>query len=877
MQSREIRQKFVEFFAEHGHLYVPSSSLIPHNDPTVLLTTAGMQQMTPYFLGIEQPPAIRMTSIQKCFRTVDIDEVGDESHSTYFEMLGNFSVGDYFKREAIRFAWDLLTNVYGIAPERLRVTIRPDDDEARQLWQEVVNLPLDRIHEDPSNTWGPVGETGPCGPDSEIYADRGAQYGCGEPDCGPNCPRCDRWMELWNLVFMEQFKEPDGSLRELERKNIDTGMGLERITLILQDAPTMYETDLHRPMIERAAAIAGVTYGADERIDRSLRVISDHVRGATFLIMDGVLPGNEGRGYVLRRILRRAVRHGHTAGIERPFLVDIVDAVIEKYREFYPDMVSRAGTIRRVVANEEQSFSRTLANGMARFGDVVEQVRAGGGTTISGEDAFRLYDTYGFPIELTAELAADAGVGLDNEGFRAALEESRARSRQHLATFADSARDRNQLYAAARVAAVDFLGYEVTSATGIVADIFGNDSAVEQLDAGQAGEIVLDRTPFYGESGGQVGDTGVITTETGVFQVHDTQRPSPTLVVHIGEVSEGFIQRGQTAQAQVDATRRDAIRRNHTATHVLHRALRMILGEDTHQAGSLVAPDRLRFDFTSTTPLGPEGIQRVTQIANDILLSNQAVTTEVVPYDEAVAKGAMALFGEKYGDVVRMVSIGEFSRELCGGTHVRQASEIGPIVILSEASIGSGIRRIEALTGRAALEHLQQLQQVANDAARLLHVPAESLANELRNLQAELRERERTIDELRVATATSNIDDMLSSVADANGVAVLATRVSADDRDTMLQIGDRLRDRLGSGVIVLGSVIDAKPVLVAMVTKDLTGKGISAGKIIQEIAPVVGGRGGGRPEIANGGGTDASRLDEALNAVVAAVSRQVNA
>ena len=873
MQSHEIRQQFIEFFAERGHLNVPSSSLIPHNDPTVLLTTAGMQQMTPYFLGLEQPPAIRMTSIQKCFRTVDIDEVGDERHSTFFEMLGNFSVGDYFKRDAIRYAWDLLTITYGIQPERLQATIHPDDEEARILWMEEVGLPPDRIHEDPTNIWGPVGETGPCGPDSELHVDRGEQYGCGEPDCGPNCPRCDRWMELWNLVFMSHFKEADGSLRELESKNIDTGMGLERISMILQDAPTMYETDLHQPMIARAAEIAGVTYGADPAIDRSLRVISDHVRGATFLITDGVLPGNEGRGYVLRRILRRAIRHGRAAGIERPFLVAIVDVVIDRFREYYPDMIKRAGTIRRVVENEEQSFSRTLANGMARFAELVDELRAAGGTTIAGEDAFRLYDTYGFPYELTVELATDAGVEVDADGFAAALEQSRARSRQHVATFADSARDRSQIYA--HLQPVEFLGYETTRADGTVTELIGSEAVGEQLDAGQPGGLVLDRTPFYGESGGQVGDTGIIATETGVFEVFDTQRPTPTLVVHRGQVIEGFIQRGQVATATVDAERRDAIRRNHTATHILHRALRMILGEDTYQAGSLVAPDRLRFDFTSTTPLGPDGIQRATEIANAVLLRDDPVTTETLTYDEAVAKGAMALFGEKYGDLVRMVSIGEYSRELCGGTHVRHAAEIGPIVILSEASIGSGVRRIEALTGRAALEYLQRLQTVATEAARTLHVPVEDLAEELRSLQAAVRERDRTIDQLRLSLATSDVDSIVSKAVEVDGIPVLATRVSADDRETMLQIGDRLRDRLRSGVVVLGSEIDGKPALVAMVTKDLTARGLSAGKLIQELAPVIGGRGGGRPELANGGGADATRLDEALGGVEAAVSRQL--
>ena len=875
MTSSDIRRIFIEFFEEHGHVNVPSSSLIPQNDPTVLLTTAGMQQMTPYFLGLEQPPAYRMTSIQKCFRTVDIDDVGDERHSTFFEMLGNFSVGDYFKRDAIRFAWDLLTGPIGIAPERLQATIHPDDDEARQLWKDVVGLTDDRIHVDPENTWGPVGDSGPFGLNSELHVDRGARYGCGEPDCGPNCPRCDRWMELWNLVFMGFYKERDGSRRDLEKKNIDTGMGLERITMIVQDVPTMYETDLYQPMITRTADIAGVTYGGDETRDRSVRVISDHARGATFLIADGVLPSNEGRGYVLRRILRRAVRHGRSLGIERSFLTEIAEAVIGTFGEFHPELVNRRQTILRVIANEEQSFARTLASGMSRFDTLVGELGSASGGVIPGEEAFRLYDTYGFPFELTAELARDAGLQIDADGFAEALEQSRARSRQHVQSFADSGRERAQLYAAAKGAPVEFVGYTEDATRGRITDILGADASVEQLDAGQPGEVVLDRTSFYGESGGQVGDTGSIRTETGVFRVDDTQRPTPTLVVHRGEVVEGFLAVGQDAMAQIDVDRRDAIRRNHTATHVLHRALRMVLGEETHQAGSLVAPDRLRFDFTSAQPLGADGIQRVSEISNEILLDDLEVQSDTLPYAEAVEKGAMALFGEKYGDLVRMISIGDYSRELCGGTHVHHTGQIGPIVILSESSTGSGVRRIEALTGQGALSYLNRMQTVTNELSRSLRVPVDGLVDQVRALQEEIRERDRVIEQLRVSLASSDLDSVLSSASDVDGFKVIASRVPANDRDTMLQIGDRLRDRLGSGVIVIGSVIDDKPALLAMVTKDLTGRGLSAGKLIQEITPVVGGRGGGRPELAQGGGTDPNKLDDALGSVATIVKQQI--
>jgi alanyl-tRNA synthetase len=875
MQSREIRERFVEFFAERGHVNLSSSSLIPHNDPTVLLTTAGMQQMTPFFLGLEQPPAPRLTSIQKCFRTVDIDEVGDESHCTFFEMLGNFSVGDYFKREAMQLAWELLTRDLGISASRLTVTVYPEDTEAHSLWQEVIGLMPDRIFEDPGNIWGPVGDSGPCGPNSEIYCDRGPQYGCGEPDCGPNCPRCERHLEIWNLVFMEWFQERDGTRRQLEKKNIDTGMGLERISLIMQDVASIYDTDLYATIIGCAAELAGTTYRANAQHDRSLRVIGDHGRAITFLIADGVLPGNEGRGYVLRRILRRAVRHGKLLGIDRPFLAEVSDAVVQEFGEYYPELRTRQETIRRVINHEEEAFGRTLAMGIARFDTLAHALSTSGGTIIPGAEAFRLYDTFGFPLELTAELAADAGLDIDRAGFEAALDAQRAQSRSAVQAFADAGRVRAPLYAAAQGAPVEFVGYDTTESDGTVTDIFATDGAVEQIEAGSLAEIVLDRTPFYGESGGQVGDTGVITTETGAFRVTDTQRPTPTLIVQRGEVAEGFIRVGQLARAVIDADRRIAIQRNHTATHVLHKALREVLGTETHQAGSLVAPDRLRFDFTSLEPLGYERLQRVTDIANQAALHDIEVTAEQLPYERAIERGAMALFGEKYGDFVRVVSIGNFSAELCGGTHVARTGEIGPVVILHESSIGSGVRRIEALTGEPALDHLARLQGVAGELSRTLHAPVEQLVDEVRSLQAAVRDQERTIEQLRLQLALADVDGLAKNAVAIDGTKVLATRVPAHDRDTMLQIGDRLRDQLQSAVLVLGSEIDAQPALVAMVTKDLVGQGLHAGRLIQEITQIVGGRGGGRPELAQGGGNDASRLDEALAAVHTIVKRQV--
>ncbi|HUG15854.1 MAG TPA: alanine--tRNA ligase [Thermomicrobiales bacterium] len=874
MHSREIRHRFIEFFAERGHTHLPSSSLIPYNDPTVLLTTAGMQQMTPFFLGLDAPPAPRLTSIQKCFRTVDIDEVGDESHCTFFEMLGNFSVGDYFKLDAMRMAWDLLTRDFGIDDSRLTVTVYPEDHEARSLWAEHFGLTMDRIFDDPGNIWGPVGASGPCGPNSEIYCDRGEQYGCGKPDCGPNCERCDRHLEVWNLVFMEWFQERDGSRRDLDRKNIDTGMGLERVSLILQDVPSIYDTDLYIPIIESAAAIAGVAYKSDERADVSLRVIADHARAVTFLIADGVLPSNEGRGYVLRRVLRRAARHGKLLGIERPFLNEISDIVINEFAAHYPDLVARRDTIRRVISHEEEAFGRTLSTGISRFEALAHSVAQAGGAVIPGDEAFRLYDTFGFPFELTSELARDAGINVDRDGFERALEEQRQQSRSAIQAFSDSGRGRAPLYATAKGAPVAFAGYTFDSIESAISDLLTLETSVEQIEAGAAAEIVLDQTPFYGESGGQIGDTGAIVTDTGVFAVHDTQRPAPGLIVHIGEVAEGFMRVGQLARATIDSARRAAIRRNHTATHVLHRALREVLGAETRQAGSLVAPDRLRFDFTSMEALGPVGLESVARIAARAVLDDTEVTAELMSYPDAIERGAMALFGEKYGDVVRVVSIGDFSSELCGGTHVARTGQIGPLIVLNESSIGSGVRRIEAITGETAVDYQLQLHAVASELSRVVHAPVEGLLDEVRQLISALREKERAIDQLRVEIASSSVDMLAGNAVSVDGTHVLATRIDAHDRDTMLQIGDRLRDKLRSGVLVLASEIDAQPALVAMVTGDLVERGLHAGRLIQEIAPIIGGRGGGRPELAQGGGTDASRLDEALAAVEDIVKRQ---
>jgi len=877
MKSNEIRRIFVEFFAERGHLHVPSSSLVPHNDPTVLLTTAGMQQMTPYFLGLERPPSIRMTSIQKCFRTVDIDEVGDEEHLTFFEMLGNFSVGDYFKAEAISWAWELLTERFGIPRERLRPSVHRNDEFAFAYWRDEIGIPEHLIARlgDEHNWWGPVGATGPNGPDSEIFYDRGEELGCGRPDCGPGCDHCNRFLEIWNLVFMEFYKEEDGSQRPLPRKNIDTGMGLERISMVLQGVGSVFETDLYMPVLLKAAELAGVQYRQDPKVDRSLRVIADHSRAVTFLIGDGVFPGNEGRSYVLRRVLRRAVRHGRLIGIDRPFLTEVADVVIDMFAEHYPNLRDQRDRIRQVIRHEEEHFGRTLATGIGRFETLAADLQARGETVVPGAEAFRLYDTYGFPYELTEELARDAGLTVDREGFDRAMAAQREQSRASAAIFSDEARARAALYANLTSKPTVFLGYETTEATGTVVAILGAQATEESAEAGDRVEVVLDQTPFYAEGGGQVGDTGTIQTDTGVFDVEDTQRPAPGVIVHRGVVREGYIQVGQTAEARVDAQRRADIRRNHTATHLLHTALRRVLGEHVQQAGSLVAPDRLRFDFTSLEPVGAAALREVQEIVNQQILADTPVQAEIKPYQEAIAEGAIALFGEKYGDTVRVITIPSFSKELCGGTHVTHTGEIGLFVITEESSVASGVRRVEALTGRAAAEYALRLQETSQRLVRDLHVPLEELPAQVAALQERLREREREIERLRVELASVQIGDLIEKAVTVDGTRVLAARVEAPNRDTLLQMGDRLRDKLASGVVVLGAVIDDRPALLAMVTRDLVQRGVDAGKLIREITPVVGGRGGGRPELAQGGGTDPSRLDAALETARSVVERQL--
>ncbi len=869
MSGSEVRRAFIEFFEERGHKEVPSSSLVPHNDPTVLLTTAGMQQMTPYFLGLEVPPSVRMASVQKCFRTVDIDEVGDESHCTFFFMLGNFSVGDYFKRESLRWSWEFLTETMGLPAERLYPTVHPTDEDAFRIWRDEIGVPEERIGKLEDNWWGPVGPTGPNGPDSEIYFDLGPE--AGEIGDGPG--ESSRFLEIWNNVFMEFFQSPDGSRAPLPKQNVDTGMGLERLTALMQGVSSIYDTDLYQAIISRAGELAGVTYGADPESDVALRVIADHSRGATFLISDGVLPGNEGRSYVLRRILRRAIRYGRGLGLTQPFMAEMARVVIGQFGDQYPSLIERQRQIEKVLTHEEETFGRTLNTGIHRFQDEVAKLRAAApaGTevmqlTVPGAVAFRLYDTYGFPLDLTVDLAREQGMAVDIEGFDAAMAEQRVISRGG-AAFKDNQRERNALYVERGVTSTEFLGYETTEADATIVALLDPSGFIETAEAGDEVEIILDRTPFYGESGGQIGDKGEMRTETGLVSIDDTFKPTPTLYVHRGIVAEGFIKTGETARATVDADRRQAIKRNHTATHRLHRALREVLGPETHQAGSLVAPDRLRFDFTSIDAMTPEQVARVGEIVSEQVLASTPVETQILPYDEAVEGGAMALFGEKYGDEVRVVTIGEFSKELCGGTHLEHTGQAGPFAIVSEGSVAAGVRRIEAVTGQAAIERGKRQQAVLDILARDFRAPWTELPEQVASLREKLRATEREVGKLRAELAGSSVDGLIDQQVDVDGIAVVAGQLSVSEKGDLRTAGDRLRDKLGSGVVVLGAEIDGKPSLIALVTHDVIAKGITAGDLVRESAVHIDGRGGGRPDLAEAGGKDASGLATALAGV----------
>lgn len=858
--SHGIRRIWFDFFKEKGHLVVPSSSLIPHGDPTLLLTNAGMVQMKPYFMGEETPPATRLTSIQKCFRTSDIESVGNERSLTFFEMCGNFSVGDYFKEGAIAFAWELSTQRFKFPAERIWVTIYPDDDEAFALWQKIAGLPAERIVRQEDNWWGPAGETGPCGPDSELYYDRGPEYGCGKPTCGPGCD-CSRFLEYWNLVFMQYYQDVSKERTPLPKKHIDTGLGLERAALLLQGVPTVYETDLFAPIVREEENIFGVEYGADAKQDFSLRVIADHSRAATFLVADGVLPSNEGRGYILRRVIRRAVRHGRFLGLDRPFLNDTVKVVISLMKDFYPELAEREDFIHKVIGLEESKFIQTLSLGLSLLDGILADLRAEEKNVVPGDVVFRLYDTYGFPKELTAEVAQENGLAVDHAGFEEAMRRQREKARA-AAKFSLGPKQRLEVYEQLAIDETAFVGHDHVEFRSPIIGIIAEGRPVEKAVAGQKVEIVLEQTPFYPEGGGQVGDMGVIVGEAGQARVLDTQRPMPTLIVHEAEVTEGYVEVGDTVDAKVDVDRRKATARHHTATHLLHKALRQVLGPHATQAGSLVAPDRLRFDFTHLSPLTEAQLEEVERIVREKIRENMMVNTNLATYSEATAAGAVALFGEKYGEVVRVVAIDTWSRELCGGTHVGRTGDIGSFIIVGESSVGTGLRRIEALAGEAADDYGENQRRVLERLARRLQTT--NVEERVSSLLAEVQALRREVSELRRVLAVKQVDALVSKAQHVDGVSVVSAQVPAASVDILREMGDMLRDRLGRSVVVLGSVLDGKPSFVVMVSSDVK---VHAGNLAKQVAAVVGGSGGGRPDVAQAGGKDAAKIDEALQLV----------
>ena len=885
MRSQDVRQAFVDFFVENQHQQLSSAPLVPPaGDKSVLFTIAGMQQITPFFLGLQTPPRRRLTTVQKCFRTPDIDEVGDLSHLTFFEMLGNFSVGDYFKEGAIKFAWELLTKRYGLDPARLYPSIYAKagkvDEEALRVWTQEIGVPDSKITRLEDNWWM-AGETGPCGPDSEIYYDLGPEF-----DADPNAQVSisPRYLEIWNLVFMQYNRQPSGEDVPLASQNIDTGMGLERLSLVLQGKATIHETDIFAPIIQRAADLAGKRYGQHAKNDYSMRVIADHSRAVTFLIGDGVLPGTEGRSYVLRRILRRAIRHGRLLGLERPFLRQTAQVVMDQMGSFYPEILSRRDHIFRVIEMEEESFGRTLQTGLNRLevlmsvnplapigpgeahdnaAPIEEELEelAGDSHSIGGEDAFDLVTSHGFPIDLIVELAAERDYKVDLEGYRSAMERHRRISRtDRFKVVAANLDD----YKALGITSTPFRGYEGVVFDSPVRGVFVGGKRVKQAEAGQDAEIVLAESPFYVESGGQVSDTGYIQTETGYFQVEGMYKPLGDLIVHQGRVAEGYIAEGDNANAIVEEDRRLDTARNHTGTHILHQALKDVLGDEVGQAGSLVAPDRLRFDFTYLHPVTSEQLAQVQGIVNAKVRADLPVVVEEMSLEEAKQSGAVMMFGEKYGDRVRVISVGDYSKEFCGGTHLSRSGQIGMMIVTSENSVGSGLRRIEAVTGRVAEKYVSDRLKLVDMAASALQTRPELVADEAAEAKRRVRELERELAQLRQKQAQAESGDLLGQAQDVEGVKVLATSVNAATVEILRSVGDKLRDNLKSGVIALGTVIDGAPRLLVMVTDDLTKRGVKAGSLLGPMAEAVEGRGGGRPDKAEGGGKNPAKLEQAL-------------
>lgn len=873
----ELRRMFLEFFESKGHLAMKSFSLVPHNDKSLLLINSGMAPLKPYFTGEETPPNRRVTTCQKCIRTGDIDNVGKTArHGTFFEMLGNFSFGDYFKKESIRWTWEFLTEVVGLEADRLYPSVYLDDDEAWEIWNKDIGIAPERIFRfgKEDNFW--EHGAGPCGPCSEVYYDRGEEYGCNKEGCTVGCD-CDRYMEIWNNVFTQFDNDGHNHYIELDTKNIDTGMGLERLACVVQGVDSMFDVDTIFALREHVCRIAGVAYGEGQASDVSIRVITDHIRSVTFMISDGILPSNSGRGYVLRRLLRRASRHGRLLGIDREFLIELAATVIEGSKDGYPELEEKKEFIFKVIAKEEEQFNKTIDQGLSILTGTIEEMEKKGEKILSGEEAFRLYDTYGFPADLTIEILEEKGMSIDEEAFQKAVEEQKQKAKGTFGEHSYSGREASVYDNIDASVMSVFVGYDRLSCDSKVTVLTTEDEIVEALSDGEKGTIFVEETPFYATSGGQEADIGVIGREGFTFVVEDTVKLAGGKIGHKGYVSQGMVKTGDVVSLSVDAARRALSANNHSATHLLHKALRTVLGSHVEQAGSSVNADRLRFDFTHFSALTEEEIRKVELIVNEQIQKGLPVVVENMPIEEAKKTGAAALFGEKYGDIVRVVSMGDFSRELCGGTHVANTGVITAFKILSETGVAAGVRRIEALTAKGLLDYYNDIEEKLLTAAKLVKAKPEQLSDRIRSLQADNKALSSEVDSLKSKLAQGSMGDVMDQVVEVKGLKLLAAKVDGVDMNGLRDLGDQLRDKLGEGVVVLASAVDGKVSLMAMATKEAVDKGAHAGNLIKAIASFVGGGGGGRPNMAQAGGKNPAGIEDAIAKVKEALEEQLGA
>ncbi len=871
----ELRQMFLDFFESKGHLVMNSFSLVPQNDNSLLLINAGMAPLKPYFTGAEIPPRTRVATCQKCIRTGDIENVGKTArHGTFFEMLGNFSFGDYFKHEAIAWSWEFLTKVVGLDENRLYPSVYEEDDEAFDIWNKEIGVPADRIFRfgKEDNFW--EHGAGPCGPCSEIYYDRGEKYGCGKPGCTVGCD-CDRYMEVWNNVFTQFENDGEGHYETLKQKNIDTGMGLERLAVVVQDVDSIFDVDTLCALRNKVCEVAGKTYGVNHEDDVSIRLITDHMRSATFLISDGVMPTNEGRGYVLRRLIRRAARHGRLLGIEGPFLEKLSETVIEGSKDGYPELEEKKTFILNVLHNEESQFNKTIDQGLKILADLEAEMKEAGKSVLGGSDAFRLYDTYGFPIDLTKEILEEKGYTIDEDGFKEEMEVQRKRARESRAVSNYMGADATVYDEIDRNITTEFDGYDKLEAVSKVTVLTTETEIVDSLMEGQKGTIFVEKTPFYATMGGQEGDTGVITTANGVFRVEDTIKLRGGKYGHVGVMESGMISNGDEVTLKVDEQERKDTCKNHSATHLLQKALKTVLGAHVEQKGSLVNPTRLRFDFAHFQAMTPEEIAETEALVNKEIQAALPVTTQIMGIEEAKKTGAMALFGEKYGDEVRVVSMGDFSVELCGGTHVANTANITLFKIVSEAGVAAGVRRIEALTGNNVIEYYRQMEENLHTIAKTLKTSPAEITEKITHLQKEVKELQSENESLKSKMAQDSLGNVMDQVVEVKGVKVLASAVDGVDMNGLRDLGDQLKEKLGEGVVVLASAKDGKVSLLAMATQGAMDKGAHAGNLIKAAAAIVGGGGGGRPNMAQAGGKNPDKIPEAIAKVAELVEGQL--